>query len=213
MLPSLLIWDFNGTLLDDGWLTLEINNIMNRDRGLPEISPEYYGDHFDHPPMAFYEKLGYDFEKEPYVDLSREFLARYDARHLETALTPHVTDALQWAKEQNIPQIVISAHNQQSLTEHLELLGILPYFQLVSGEDSLVITGKVQRAKTLAESGAFDFSNAVLIGDTTHDFDTAQAIGCRCVLYTGGHQTPRRLASTGAPVISNMEHLIPLLEQ
>ena len=33
MLPTLLIWDFNGTLLNDGHILVDVNNEMNRRHG------------------------------------------------------------------------------------------------------------------------------------------------------------------------------------
>lgn len=210
MLPSLLIWDFNGTILNDGQLLVAVNNEMNRERGIPEITYDYYRDHFSHPPQPFYEALGYDFSQEDYGEISRLFLERYELRQQEAPLMPHVLDALNWAKEQGVPQIVLSAHKQDMLERHLSRLGIRDYFSHVSGESSHIIGGKVERAKALRESGSFDFSSAILVGDTDHDFHAAEAMGVACVLYSGGHQSVDRLRATGAPVLDNLALLPPL---
>ena len=212
-LPTLLIWDFNGTILDDGLLLVETNNKLNRDRGIPEISYAYYRDYFDHPPRPFYEGMGYDFSKENYDEVSREFLDLYEEKQQSAPLMPHVLDCLRWAAERHIPQIILSAHQQSLLEAQLQRLGIAHYFAHVSGESSHVIGGKIDRARALAQSGAFDFSKAFLIGDTTHDYDSAKAMGCSCVLYSGGHQSLSRLQQADAPVIASLEELPALLEQ
>ena len=212
MNPSLLIWDFNGTILNDGHLLVAVNNEMNRKRGLPEITYDYYREHFSHPPKPFYEKQGYNFDNEDYGEISRIFLERYEELQQEAELMPHVIEILTWAKEQGIPQIILSAHKQDMLERHLQRLGIMDFFSHVSGESSHIIGGKVERAKALAESGAFDFSHAVLIGDTDHDFHAAQAMDAACILCSAGHQTVERLKATGAVVISDLSqipHIIP----
>lgn len=213
MLPTLLIWDFNGTLLNDGHILVGVNNEMNRLRGIPEISYDYYRQHFTHPPKPFYEKLGYDFEKEDYAEISRVFLEKYEQRQQAASLSPYVPEMLRWAEEKKIPQIIVSAHKQDMLERHLERLGIRHFFAHVSGESSHIIGGKVERAKALAESGCFDFSHAVLIGDTSHDYEAACAMGARCILYSGGHETRERLSAAGAPIIDSFEELPALLEQ
>lgn len=213
MLPSLLIWDFNGTILNDGQLLVAVNNEMNRERGIPEITYDYYREHFSHPPKPFYEALGYDFSKEDYGEISRIFLERYEQRQQTASLMPHIVEVLTWAQEQGIPQIVLSAHEQDMLERHLSRLGIRDYFSHISGESSHIIGGKVERAKTLRESDSFDFSHAVLIGDTDHDFHAAEAMGAACVLYSGGHQPVGRLRATGAPVIDDLSELPSILTQ
>lgn len=212
MLPTLLIWDFNGTILNDGEILVGVNNEMNRARGIPEISYDYYRSHFDHPPKPFYEKLGYDFEKENYEEISQQFLDLYELRQQAAPLTAHVAEVMEWAKKMGIPQIVLSAHERHRLEAHVQRLGLADYFDHISGESSLVIGGKVDRAKALAESGHFDFSNAVLVGDTIHDYHAACAMGAGCILYSGGHQTLERLQSAGVPIIDSMAQLPQLLE-
>ncbi len=213
MLPTLLIWDFNGTLLNGRHILVEVNNEMNRLRGIPEITYDYYRQNFDHPPKPFYEKLGYDFEKEDYAEISRVFLEKYEQRQQAASLSPYVVEMLRWAEEKRIPQIIVSAHKQDMLERHLERLGIRHFFSHVSGESSHVIGGKVERAKNLAESGQFDFSRAILIGDTSHDYKAACAMGADCILYSGGHETKERLSSAGVPIIDSFAELPAFLEQ
>ena len=46
-----------------------------------------------------------------------------------------------------------------------------------------------------------------LIGDTIHDYEVAQELGCKCVLTAHGHQSRVRLMEAGAPVIDNLAEL------
>lgn len=212
MLPSLLIWDFNGTLLNDTEIILHVNNRMNERRRLPNITMEYLRDHFDYPPQLFYEKVGFDLNLESYDALSKEFLDLYEEHAHEAMLSPHALDVLDWAKAHKIPQIVLSAHNQSRLLKQIEDLGIRPYFDIISGEESFVITSKVERAQNLAQTTTLDFRHAVLIGDTVHDCQTAKAIGCRCILYTKGQHSTRRLQAVCEQTIDSLSELPLLLE-
>ncbi len=207
LLPSLIVWDFNGTILDDGHILVEVNNEMNRERGLKEISYDYYRVNFDHPPKPFYEAIGYDFSKEDYAEISRQFLERYELSQRSASLSPHVKEIIERLWELGILQIIMSAHQEDMLRRHAENLGIAKYFSHISGESSSVIGGKVERAKALAESGRFDFSSAILIGDTIHDYHTAKAMGADCILYSGGHQNLERLQAAGVPIIDDFSQL------
>ena len=52
---------------------------------------------------------------------------------------------------------------------------------------------------------------ALLLGDTEHDYDVAQAIGADCVLIEGGHQPREKLEKCGVKVIKNAKEIIKML--
>lgn len=51
-----------------------------------------------------------------------------------------------------------------------------------------------------------------MIGDTQHDAEVAAAIGAKCVLYTGGHQSHALLEAACPHVIDDLALLPDLLE-
>jgi phosphoglycolate phosphatase len=51
----------------------------------------------------------------------------------------------------------------------------------------------------------------VMIGDTLHDFDTAQAMGTDCILAAIGHQSEADLKKAGVPVVTAFSQLRGLL--
>ena len=59
-----IIWDWNGTLINDAWLFVEIMNEELKDRKLPLITVKDYRKHFTFPVKKYYENLGFNFEKE-----------------------------------------------------------------------------------------------------------------------------------------------------
>ena len=49
-----------------------------------------------------------------------------------------------------------------------------------------------------------------MVGDTDHDLEVANALGIRCVLFSGGHQPREKLAAAGAPVIDDLRSLLDM---
>lgn len=43
-----------------------------------------------------------------------------------------------------------------------------------------------------------------LSGDTTHDFEVSNQIGCDCILVSCGHQSKDVLETTNAPVLDKL---------
>ena len=69
-----IIWDWNGTLLNDTWLCVEgINNSLEK-RSIDTITKEVYRRVFSFPVKDYYERLGFDFKKEPFEVAGDEFV-------------------------------------------------------------------------------------------------------------------------------------------
>ncbi|MCL2321517.1 MAG: hypothetical protein FWC47_05340 [Oscillospiraceae bacterium] len=49
---------------------------------------------------------------------------------------------------------------------------------------------------------------AILIGDTTHDFDVSKAMSVDCILVASGHQNNERLMACGVPVFESIVELL-----
>ena len=72
-----IIWDWNGTLLDDTWLCVEGINDSLKKRSLQTITKEIYRKVFSFPVEDYYKRLGFDFKKEPFEVAGDEFVAYY----------------------------------------------------------------------------------------------------------------------------------------
>ncbi len=68
---DLVIWDWNGTLLDDTELCYQIANEMRLERGMASMRGiEEYRSHFTFPVVEYYKRMGYTFEAEPFEEIS-----------------------------------------------------------------------------------------------------------------------------------------------
>ena len=64
---DLVIWDWNGTLLDDTELCYRIANEMRIERGMtPMLGIEEYREFFTFPVIDYYKRMGYTFDTEPF---------------------------------------------------------------------------------------------------------------------------------------------------
>ena len=59
-----VIWDWNGTLLDDATACVAAINALLERRLLPQVTHQQYLDIFDFPVRNYYLQLGFDFSKD-----------------------------------------------------------------------------------------------------------------------------------------------------
>ena len=196
-----LIWDWNGTLIDDVKMNLEIMNEQLADYGLPELTDERHREIFGFPLRDFYQKLGFDVKGHYFAQVSREFIEVYNQRKNQCRLHPECIDLLQKWRQSGKKQSILSAYEQANLLASLDHFQIRNYFQFIAGAQNHQGESKVEVGKKLL--GKIDLSpqKIALIGDTVHDFEVATAMGVDCFLVTSGNQSMQRLLATGAPVL------------
>lgn len=182
-----IIWDWNGTLLDDLEICINVMNRILRNRNLPLLNIKRYKEIFGFPVKHYYNQLGFNFVKEPFEKISTEFITEYQKESLSVKLNENCIPVLEHIRNEGIKQVILSASQLENLEEHVRHFEIIDYFDRLLGLDHCHATSKVDLGKTwLGESG-FDKKEVVLIGDTLHDYEKACEIGCDCVLLSSGH--------------------------
>jgi phosphoglycolate phosphatase len=203
-----IIWDWNGTLLDDSWLAVEIMDKMLKSRNMPGLSIERYQELFDFPVKDYYANLGFDFNVESFEMVGTEFIEKYDARRFECKLRFKAIDLLKNIKESSLRQFVLSARNHKQLDEELDFHQIHKYFNHFSGLSDNYANGKLQLGMQLIKLQNIDVAKTLMIGDTLHDFEVAQALGIDCILLEGGHQSENRLKAVNVKIVRGLDELI-----
>jgi phosphoglycolate phosphatase len=79
--------------------------------------------------------------------------------------------------------------------------------------DNLHGHSKERIGAALVAAHAADGPNVLLVGDTLHDHEVAQTLGCDCVLMEGGHQSATRLRAAGRPIVADMPSLVAFVER
>jgi phosphoglycolate phosphatase len=202
-----IIWDWNGTLLDDAWLCVDVMNRMLKERNLPLRTLEQYREIFDFPVKNYYIVLGYDFEKEPFEKVGMEFMVKYNERQKETSLHPEVKEVLDFFRQRSYGQYILSAREQNELVAEITELGVFQYFAGIYGLDDHYAHGKTDVGRQLLSETGIDPSEAVFIGDTRHDAEVAEEIGVDCILIPNGHHTVERLKQCDAVVLGSLSEL------
>ena len=206
-----IVWDFNGTLLNDIAAGIDAVNDMLFRRGLATIdSVEQYREMFCFPIIDYYAKVGFDFEKEDYYTvLAPEWVALYMENYKHSTLSPHAVQTLQALRDAGYAQTLLSATELEMLKGQLRELELDGYFCEVLGLDNIHAGSKVDRA--IAWRAAHPDAKALFIGDTVHDWEVACAAGADCVLYSSGHQSRAQLEKCGCPIVDSLAELIDLL--
>ena len=109
-----IVWDWNGTLLDDTWLCLDIMNRQLQNINKPTISYDEYQRLFDFPVRNFYEKIGFDFIKKSYESVAQNFIQEYTRRRFECSLHFGVHAILKKLNHYGCEHSILSAYAEDT---------------------------------------------------------------------------------------------------
>ena len=183
-----VIWDFNGTVLDDVDIGIEsVNRLLSR-RGLKTLqSREEYRALFDFPIIDYYRRLGFDFSRQSYDELAVEWVREYDSLEPTAPVRGGVRELIGLLSGRGVRQLILSATEKTMLDRQLERLGMSGCFEEVLGREDILAGSKTAVAQRWRASNPT--ARAVVLGDTVHDIETAQTIGADCILVAEGHQS------------------------
>ena len=209
--PKFIIFDWNGTLIDDVWLSVNAINLMLEKRNMPLITIERYKEIFDFPVKRYYEALGLNTEKD-WENIAGEFIDCYLGSLEKIKLFNDAVDTIGFLKTKGIETGILSAMQHDGLNRHVKMLRIDHFFNFVQGIEDYYAEGKTHLGRKLLTRTGLKSEDILFVGDTTHDFDVANEIGCKTVLVSRGHNSSERLSATGAFVISSLEDLKKIID-
>ena len=199
-----IIWDWNGTLLNDLNFCVSTINRLLKKRNLTLQNRNSYKEVFSFPVKDYYKAIGFDFEQEEFAIPAKEFINLYNSGVGNCELHKSTIDILTYFKKKNIRQFVLSAMKQNMLEQTIKHNNIQNYFESVFGLDDHFAVSKIERGEQLISEFKIDKNKAIIIGDTIHDFEVAEKLGVKCILVANGHQSAKRLKSTGTKVVSEL---------
>jgi phosphoglycolate phosphatase len=203
-----IIWDWNGTLLNDTSLCLTIINGVLKSKNLKPLSLDDYRLIFDFPVKKYYEKAGFNFNEYSFEEVGKQWMDEYEIRKGETVLFEGTHDVLDYISSIGIGQSVLSAYSLDTLIEIINTHGLTKYFQHITGLDHIYATSKLEIGKELINKIDVPLQKIVLVGDTIHDYEVADELGIHCILIANGHQNRERLMLSGYPVLNDIRELI-----
>lgn len=196
-----IIWDWNGTLLNDLDHAVTINNRMLEDEGLKPITMEEYKRDFSFPVIEYYRKLGFDCSPESFHELCERFNQYFYDGLQACTLWPGAIETLGFVKATGLKQSVLSASQQQMLENSIKHFGIDGYFDHLIGIADKKAASKVDRGRELIQLAGIKQEDTLMIGDTDHDHEVAQALGIDLILVEHGHQNIERLNAVHHKVV------------
>lgn len=199
-----VIWDWNGTMLDDVELCVEVGNNLFRRKSIPEITVQKYKEIFTIPVEDYYKAVGFTFDEETFEVVGKEWMDEYEERKYECSLHTGLVEVLHDIYEAGIKQSVLSAYKQNKLEEMINGFGLDKYLDNIVGLDNIYAESKLHLGKELIKKLGNGHGETLLIGDTVHDYDVAKEMGSDCILISSGHQTKEKLIQTGTPVFENL---------
>lgn len=207
-----IIWDWNGTLLNDLSASLTSVNDMLDLRGMPHIDADFYKECIGVPIRKFYDRV-FDMEKEDYSVIIKQYNEGYLLHLKDCGLTDGAREAIEFFKSRGIHQAVVSSSNNDQLCANITKYGLDGCFDAVLGSLDFYAGSKIERAKNYLEKTDGENGRVLVVGDLEHDADMAKELCADCVLLTSGHEHISRLERANVPLINDLYELIEFAKQ
>ncbi len=205
-----VIWDWNGTILDDSQVAFSCICQLLAAENKPLIDFDYFRRNVKFPLDRFYVEIGLFDDQSDFLVWEDKFHLLYDQQVLlHSKLHPVVDQIIKDLHQASVSQVILSARDHKSLQRDVAHFQLTNYFQIIQGsQPKLSYKGKLDYAKDilLANEGP-----KLLIGDTLHDYEIAEALGIDCLLVAQGINHYDLLKTSGARVLSKHSEILNFL--
>ena len=202
-----IIFDFNGTIIDDVDLCLSLLNEILELEELPLVSLEKYKNIFTFPIIEYYKRAGITFEKHSFKELSTWFVNKYQPLSFECSLYQGIVETITKLKQNGYKLILLSASQIDNLVEQTQKFGIAHLFDKILGIDNIEAKSKLEIARNYFKEHEINMRECLFVGDSTHDYEVGHSLGGDVVLISHGHQSKEVLSSCGVPIIDSIYQL------
>ncbi|MEU3008103.1 HAD family hydrolase [Streptomyces sp. NPDC007020] len=207
--PVHIIWDWNGTLLDDLSVMVDAVSACQEAIGEPPVDAATYRQRHCLPGRAFHDRLC----GRPVTDAEWPIITRSFAEHMAARNPPLRAGAarlLQLVARRKHTQSLLSLTDDPQLRREVEQTGLTRVFERIDGRREPGTAKSVALEQHLRALGERDRRRVVLIGDTWDDARAAGACGIRAVLHSGGFEPAEHLRTAGAPVVHSLDAAVRL---
>lgn len=200
--------DFNGTIIDDVQLCLDLLNEILRKQGGKELTMNEYKNVFTFPIKKYYEDAGIDFKKDSFEDLAIWFINKYQPLSMKCGLYDGLVETFAKMKELGYHLFILSASEKNNLIEQCRNYNIVEYFDDILGIDNIHAASKVDIALNYLKEHNIEGKDILFIGDTLHDLEVANAIKAECKLVSCGHQSVEVLSKGNVEILETVNSLL-----
>ena len=197
--------DFNGTVLDDIDLCLNLLNEMLYEKEKKTVTLEEYKGIFCFPIINYYKAAGFTFNGYTFEELADVFIVDYANRSLnETKIFDDLKEFVKIVNSIGYKVVICSASLKPMLINQLKHAGIYELFEDVIGLDNHFAASKLELAKEYVKNMGVDLSDSYFIGDTTHDAEVGVACGLIPLLVDRGHQNEEVLKQANSLILHSL---------
>ena len=208
-----VIFDWNGTLIDDLDLAVRAVNHLRERHAYPPIDVDCYRAHFGFPIRAFYERLGFDLEAQPFDGLIRDYLRVFDAQVTSCRLHDGAVAVLDELDALGVQASILSASHRDTLQATLAHFELEKRFVHCVGLSDSHARGKLDLAIELQQALAVPSSRVLYVGDTRHDAEISATLGWSCVIVPRGHQSLAVLEAAGSVVVESLREIAEVVRR
>lgn len=212
-----VVWDWNGTLLNDLQQVVLSVNAALASVGVDPIDADGYRAGYTRPVVLFYEHLlGRPVGDDEWEQLDITFHDAYREALADAELAPDALAAMDRVEEAGWTQSLLSMFPHNELLVALEGHGIadrlLAVDGLRGGRGERKYGSLVKHLEHVAPriGGKIDPMTVVMIGDALDDADAAEGLGIKCVLYASGSHPREKLEASGHPVAGSLIEALAL---
>ena len=178
-----IVWDWNGTLLNDVDLCFScINRLLVSHDLKPLDTLSQYREVFTFPIEDYYKRVGFDFDKIPFSMLAHEYMEDYQEKSYACDLHSDVLDVVNKAKNLGFSQTVLSASKMDYLLKQMETLHVDDLFDSIYGINDIYAKSKVELAHAFKQTCSLD-DEIYFVGDSVHDYEVAKSLHQKLIQY------------------------------
>ncbi|GGI31359.1 MULTISPECIES: HAD family hydrolase [Bradyrhizobium] len=219
-MKPVLVFDWNGTLLDDAHALLQTTNAILNRFGYAPINMETFREHCDLPLSLLYRNLGMSQDEVAAVDRdgSAVFHNTYEPLADRADLREGARRVLELAHREAALSVIVSNHIVAPLRSQLRRLGIHDYINEALAFESRATQyksmSKGERLRLYMQKYSLDPASTFIIGDMPIEMDIARNLALISISITGGFVSDSRLRAANPDYsINNHHELLPILQR
>ena len=208
-----VVWDWNGTILDDNDAVMHAVNAVCREFGQDPVDLARWRATYRRPLQDCYaELLGHPLTTEDWALVDRLYHDTYHGLLDTCRLATGVPDELRRWQASGRGQSLLSMWFHHKLVSLVADYQLTELFVRVDGLRAELGWGSktAHLAEHLAAQGLTG-AEVLVIGDVADDADAAAHVGAQCVLVTTGVMSRQQLATRGVPVVDSIAEALALL--
>lgn len=197
----LIVWDWNGTLIDDLQANVDCVNVIMAHFGKPSVDVAHYQEAFEVPILKMYLRMNFTAEEHAAHAhlLQAMFHENYEQRVQTVGFRHGARDLIESTRAQGVRHVILSNHLVTSISDHLDRLDAAPLFDGVLAHADVVAQRswhpKGERLRDYMAEHGVAARDCLIVGDTPEEVEIARQLNLTSVAIRGGFASDARLAA------------------